>query len=84
MMRNVGSELQTELILWHAVEVCGGSLEIILLVPQTLAFPVKFALSVDFRLTFVYVQLLTLRKWGRFTQTEIRFGGNEEHSLGVP
>ena len=83
-MRNVGSELRTDLILGYTVEVSEGSLERVLSVPPALAFPVIFVLSVDFRLNFVYVQLLNLRKLGRLVPTELRFGGNEEYSLGVP
>ena len=51
VMRNAGSELRTDLILGYSVEVSGGLLERVLLVPPTLAFPVEFVLSVEFLLS---------------------------------
>ena len=82
-MRKVGSELRTDLILWYTVEVSEGLLERVLSVPTTFAFPVKFALSVEFPSNLSQFPLSNLRKLGRLVQTELRFGVEEGHSLGV-
>ena len=71
------------LTLCYSVDVCERLLENVLAVPSTLAFLVKSALSVELALNLSQFPMSNRRKLGRLVQIELRFGAEEDYSLGV-